>query len=325
MANDSSAIWQEIMANWQASQQTMAEQMLDGFQQWNKAFMGADQIQTNPIIDTYKTITESLFKNYTSASSTGFTNDWEKYLGGMPGSEPLVADINKLMTSGQNLFEQLTKDFTQNFKDDETNGYLLKALMDMSNPNSWLKYSGDNFDLSAHKLSEGPLFSGISDIDNRLAQVSDSWVELFNRSKEYHSIVFARWTQAYSRFIEDLQNLDEEQRKDLSPRKLVDLWSNVANEELLSLHRSEEFLNAQRAVIRSSMEYRLHEKNVAEVICEALHIPTRDEVDDLHKTVTELRRELRQTKASVKDLHKNLAQQFEQKFEKKLSKKENKH
>jgi hypothetical protein len=326
MAQDSSAIWQEIMANWQASQQTMAEQMLDNFQQWNKAFTGADTIKTNPILDTYQTIAKSFFKNYTPTTQTGFANDWEKYLSDMPGSDPLISNIKKLMGSGQELFEKVTKDFTESFKDDETNSYLLKALMDMSNPNSWLKYSGDNFDISAHKLSEGPLFSGISDIDNRLAQVSDSWVELFNRSKEYHSIVFTRWTQAYSRFLDELKGLNEDQRSGLSPRKLVDMWSAIANEELLSLHRSEEFLSAQRAVIRASMEYRLHEKNVAEVICEALHIPTRDEVDDLHKTVTELRRELRQTKATVKHLHNNIAEQFEQKFEKKApKKKENKH
>jgi hypothetical protein len=320
MTQDSNAIWQDIMANWQAGQKAMADQMLTNFQQWNTAFSGNKGIKTNPVLDTYQTIIQAFFKNYTPAANTGFTNDWEKYLNGMPGTEPLVSDIKKLMHSGQQLFQQLTSQLNPSLKGDDSNSYLLNALLDMSNPNSWLKYSGDSFDLGAHKLSEGPMFSGISDIDKRVAQVSDSWFELFNRSKEYHAIVFARWTQAYSHFLDDLKQLDEEQRQNLSPRKLVDMWSTVANEELLSLHRSEEFLNAQRAVIRASMQYRIHEKNVAEVICEALHIPTRDEVDDLHKTVTELRRELRQTKTSLQELRTELSK----KPLKKVAAKENK-
>ena len=312
MAQDSSAIWQEIMANWQTSQKTMTNQMLENFQQWNAAFTGNNNIASNPILDTYQTIIESFSKHY-SPSTTGISNDWQKYLSDMPGTQTLVSNIQELMQSGQQLFEKLTNEFSESVQNDESQTYLLKTLMDMSSPNSWLKYSGDNFDLSAHKLSEGPLFSGISDIDNRLAQVSDSWFELFNRSKEYHALVFNRWSQAYSGFLEKLNGLDEKERADLSPRKLVDMWSALANEELLSLHRSEEFLTAQRAVIRASMQYRLHEKNIAEVICEALHIPTRDEVDELHKTVTELRRELRQSQDTIEDLHKSLAQQFSKK------------
>ena len=312
MAQDSQgshAIWQEMMANWQSNQQSLTEKMLEGWQQWNSAFTTTTDIpKTNPILDTYQTIAESFFKNYVPLGQVGLGNDWEKFLQSMPAHQEMIAEINKLMESGQQLFEKMAAGLQASIETDEAQNYLLQALKDMSNPNTWLKYSGDNFDLSAHKLSEGPLFSGISDIDNRLAQVSDSWRELFDRSKEYHAIVFSRWTQTYSQFLDRLKGLSEEQRAQLSPRKLIDIWSNIANEELLTLHRSDEFLSAQRAVIRASMQYRVHEKNIAKVICEALHIPTREEVDDLHKTVTELRRELRQTKASLQQLQQSCAQ-----------------
>ena len=65
------------------------------------------------------------------------------------------------------------------------------------------------------------------------------------------------------------------------------------------MHRSEAFLQAQKALIKANAEYRLQEQDVAEVICETMHIPTRQEVDDLHKTVTDLRRELRSLKKLV--------------------------
>jgi hypothetical protein len=302
MTNDSTAIWQEIMSNWQESQKTISEQMLKNFNQYSEAMNADKSIPLNPILSTYQAIGESFFKNYGPMSQKGNVRDWEDYLKDIPGSEPLITTIKTLLLSGQQVFENLSANFSELTEDDESQAYLLKALSDMSNPNSWLKYSGDNFDIGAQKLSEGPLFSGLSDIDNRIAQVTDSWFELFNQSKDYHGIVFSRWSHAFSRFLDELKELSEEEQAELTPRKLIDLWSTTANEELLLLHRSEEFLAAQRSVIRASMQYRLHEKQVAEVICEALHIPTRDEIDDLHKTVTELKRELRKTKAELNEL-----------------------
>ena len=62
------------------------------------------------------------------------------------------------------------------------------------------------------------------------------------------------------------------------------------------MHRSAEFLEAQHKVTRSSTEYRLAEREIAEAFCEMHHIPTRTEMDEVQRVVTELRRELRALK-----------------------------
>ena len=62
-----------------------------------------------------------------------------------------------------------------------------------------------------------------------------------------------------------------------------------ANKALLEMHRSEEFLEAQRRMTRSSTEYRLAEREIAEAFCEMHHIPTRTEMDEMQRAVTELR------------------------------------
>lgn len=78
-----------------------------------------------------------------------------------------------------------------------------------------------------------------------------------------------------------------------SGRELLDAWITVANQTLLEMHRSKEFLKAQRRMTRSSTDYRLQEREIAEVFCEMHHIPTRTEIDEMQRTVLELRRELR--------------------------------
>jgi hypothetical protein len=76
-------------------------------------------------------------------------------------------------------------------------------------------------------------------------------------------------------------------------RQLLDLWLSTANGALLEMHRSEAFLEAQRRMTRSSAEYQLAEREIAEAFCEMHHIPTRTEMDEVERTVTQLRREIR--------------------------------
>jgi len=46
--------------------------------------------------------------------------------------------------------------------------------------------------------------------------------------------------------------------------------------------------------LRSAAEYRLQERKIAEAWCEASHIPSRTEMDEMQRTVTELKRQLRE-------------------------------
>jgi hypothetical protein len=69
------------------------------------------------------------------------------------------------------------------------------------------------------------------------------------------------------------------------------------------MHRSREFLEAQRRMTRTSTEYRLAEREIAEAFCEMHHIPTRTEMDETQRVVTELRRELRALKRQAGAKH----------------------
>lgn len=299
MTEKPNAVWEEFISTWQNNQKLATDSMLQGLEQWNSYNQSSNSTTNNPILDIYAQFATTFTKQTSPLFDSFLKNDWDSYFDSLPNGDALSGEIKKALKSGEELFQSFSKDFDSNFKDEESNEFLLKSLIEMSNPSTWLNYAGDSFDLGAHKMSEGTVFSGINDIDKRFAKASDSWIELFEESKKYHSIVFSKWTATYTSFINELNALDKDQRSEFSIRELIVMWTNKANDELLELHRSEEFLNAQRAVIRTSMQYRLAEKNIAEVISEVFHIPTRDEVDDLHKTVTELRRELRQLKAEL--------------------------
>ena len=99
------------------------------------------------------------------------------------------------------------------------------------------------------------------------------------------------WSRAFERFTKQVNDPKAEPIK--TGRQLLDLWLQTANGALVEMHRSKEFLEAQRRMTRSSTEYRLAEREIAEAFCEMHHIPTRTEMDEMQRIVTELRRELR--------------------------------
>jgi hypothetical protein len=71
------------------------------------------------------------------------------------------------------------------------------------------------------------------------------------------------------------------------------LWVETANWALLETQRSEKYLKSQREILKASTDLRLAQQALAAFYSEVFDYPTRAELDDVHRTVTELRRELR--------------------------------
>ena len=323
MSKDFIEPWQKMMTEWQKTQTTMTEQMIDNMQEWGKTINQTDNsyYNNNPLLDIYQSFLQKAFSNNPQYNLHNLqpSNNWSDVLSTFPGSDKLIAQMNNLVKGSQDIFATIKKDFVATLPDDDTKEYFLNTLEDISNPYSWLKFSSTDFDEGVKRFSEGPLFSGVSDIDNRIAKAMDGWLDLGEKNNDYYEVQIKSWMKAYERFLEHIKTLDKNDSESFSPRKLVEIWSSIANEELMIMHRSEDFLRAQKELVKASAEYRLQEQDIAEVICEALHVPTRKEVDDLHKTVTELKRQLRTVKQQLSATDNNTTE--EKNIQKKTPKK----
>jgi hypothetical protein len=78
-------------------------------------------------------------------------------------------------------------------------------------------------------------------------------------------------------------------------------WIETANAVMLETQRSDAFLTTQRESLKASTDLRLAQQEVAEYYSEMFGYPSRAELDDVHKTVTELRRELRALKREMRE------------------------
>jgi len=172
---------------------------------------------------------------------------------------------------------------------------VLKALFD---PEQWSQAGLGPLDRAIEHLVDGPSYATLWTIDRKLLRAQKLRAEWARDLAAYQLIMQNAWSEALKRFLSAVHLEDGAPIR--TWRELADLWIEVANDTLTETHRTPGFLEAQRRLTRSSTECRLAEREIAEAYCEMHHIPTRTEVDELARTVYELRRELRALKSKRK-------------------------
>ena len=151
----------------------------------------------------------------------------------------------------------------------------------------------DGMDQALQRMSEGPRLADLWDTERKMLNVFNAWAALRQRSLEHNTIMLEAWLQAAGKFAKDLERDGDRTEALGSWRELLALWVETANTVLLETQRSDAYLKSQREILKTSTDLRLAQQEIAAFYSEMFGYPTRAELDDVHRTVTELRRELR--------------------------------
>jgi polyhydroxyalkanoate synthesis regulator phasin len=168
----------------------------------------------------------------------------------------------------------------------------------MLNPATFLSSGIDELNQVFQRLADGPDFADIGVLEKKFMRTGQDWSNLCNANAEYQTVISSAWAQAFDRYVKSEADVPQNESIDLD--EMMQRWLKVANESLIEAQRSDEFLAAQRKLFKTNTQYKLKQREIIEAWCEAYTMPTRSEVDDLHRMVYELRRELRQLKKQAK-------------------------
>jgi polyhydroxyalkanoate synthase subunit PhaE len=166
---------------------------------------------------------------------------------------------------------------------------MLRKIFD---PKGWFS-STDQMDETLQRMAEGPRLSDMWNVERRFLAVFNAWLAMRRRTFEHNTVMLDAWTRAAGTFARELNQRADKGEKLASWREMLALWVETANTTLLETQRSERYLQSQRDLLKGSTDLRLAQRELAEYYSEMFGYPTRAELDDVHKTVTELRRELR--------------------------------
>ena len=203
----------------------------------------------------------------------------------------------KLWSSAIELSQTVTRNAQQGKKQDPLVTDLLGKVFD---PRAWFS-SMDGMDQALQRMAEGPRLADLWDTERKMLNVFNAWTALRQRSLEHNTVMLDAWLKAAGKFAKDLNETADRKEALGSWRELLALWVETANTALLETQRSDAYLKSQREILKASTDLRLAQQEIAAFYSEMFGYPTRAELDDVHRTVTELRRELRALQRANRD------------------------
>ncbi|WP_457812973.1 poly(R)-hydroxyalkanoic acid synthase subunit PhaE [Sinorhizobium meliloti] len=130
-------------------------------------------------------------------------------------------------------------------------------------------------------------------LDRQVYALMWAWMYLGPRMTAYQAIASMPWNKASERYRATLADTKEEEAKGFDWRKAFEAWGAIANEELISNFRSQDFLAAQRELLRAALNLRTRQQEMVDSVGKLYGVPTQQDFDELTRQITELRRELR--------------------------------
>ena len=221
--------------------------------------------------------------------------------GALPDAEGLGAAgraFSELWSSAAQVSATLTKTLQTGGKTDPIVVEMLGKIFD---PRVWFAAT-DDMDEALQRMAEGPRLADLWNAERKFAAMFNAWVAMRRRSLEHNAVMLDAWIQAAGAFAQELNQRAERGETLESWREVLALWVETANRVLLETQRSEAFLKTQREVLKASTDLRLAQQDITAFYSEMFGYPTRSELDDVYKSVTELRRDLRTLQHRIRQL-----------------------
>ncbi len=286
---------QDWMADWQALQQqywsawsdatrNCAGQTPDagtpwheGLEQWSRMFSGAGK--QNETMDrlmagarSYTALMQSMIAAAGQPTGGGDPKAWTEALRNgfnLVGSDvtlvdnPLAKMLRDIAGPGAQGIEQLSSSFAP---------FLAQARQEGL---SWLN---------------APAFGYAREHQEHYQKTAAALIEYQDALNRYNALILKSSQRSFAIFENKLVERDEPGRRIDSPRALYDLWVDAAEEAWAEIALSDDFRKVYGDVVNAQMRVRAQVQAEVERIGTDLGMPTRSELNSVHKRLHELRR-----------------------------------
>jgi len=163
------------------------------------------------------------------------------------------------------------------------------------------------YDESVGKMVSSPPLGLNREVNLELTKGYETWLTYRRADADYQRVVSGGWLQFATAFGQRLAQMAQAGKLIESPRQFIDLWVEVGDEEFTKLFHGEEYALAQGALVNSSMAFKRQQRTLLEIGLRQQDMPTRSDLDEAHRTIYELRKEMKALKKEVRGLQQSLS------------------
>ncbi|GAB1542145.1 hypothetical protein NUACC21_48190 [Scytonema sp. NUACC21] len=134
---------------------------------------------------------------------------------------------------------------------------------------------------------------------NKLLQTFDAWVNFNQASFDYLLLLLAVWIKAFEELKQELVYSHNKGEKLENWQQFLQVWSSIFDQTFAQRFRSEDALQIQGKLVNAAMTWRLHQQQLVEMFLKMSDQPTRSELDEIHRSLYELRKEVKSMRKAL--------------------------
>ncbi len=157
----------------------------------------------------------------------------------------------------------------------------------------------DAFERTFGALLQSPSLGYSRELNEKIARGFESWLDFRRASAAYQARLADAWVEAFGVLIHEMANSADQDKTVGTMRGLLQLWGRVADRVFIETFHTDEYIQLQGHFLNAAMKFRIQQREIVEVFQKTADMPTRREVDEAHRNIYEVRKELRQLKRVV--------------------------
>lgn len=207
-------------------------------------------------------------------------------------------DISKNNAKLWQLYVEETQKFTQVFS--KNLGFNLNNLTQVLSNNTSPLMDLNNlywtllYEESFGSLMKSPLLGSSRQLTGKLLTGFDAWTQLYRASVDYQIVLGNIQVQSFDTLMKDLINKAEKGEQIKDWKQFQALLSQISDDVFAKAFYDEENLKVRGKFLNALNTYRIEQQKIVEEYLQIMNLPTRNEIDELHKTIYELRKEIKE-------------------------------
>lgn len=145
------------------------------------------------------------------------------------------------------------------------------------------------------------------ELEHKMRIGFDVWQAYRQADFNYQLLLIEAWTKAFEQFQKRLVTLAQKGETVDTLEALGGEWIEAAESAFVEVFESQAYIEAQAELLNATMRYRIHQREMIEMVSKQLDIPTRTEVDEAHRANYQLRKEVKALKKELKVAGQNSA------------------
>jgi class III poly(R)-hydroxyalkanoic acid synthase PhaE subunit len=157
----------------------------------------------------------------------------------------------------------------------------------------------DIYEKTFGSVLQSPSLGYTREFNNKLLKSFETGINFSKASFDYQIVLLDVCLKALEELTRELASSEAKGKTVQNWQQFLQVWSSVFDRVFAQTFRSEDALAVQGNFLNSAMTYRLCQQQLMEVFLKMYNLPTRSEIDEVHHSIYELRKEVKSLKKAL--------------------------